>query len=357
MPVQSPVLNSGELAELVPAEAPEAVAHPHGNVVAQVQLTADEVANGCVRTVRVGEAREEVTVPVGTRDGEVLWFRGRGIPGPGGKRGDLSVRVRTEPVPQRGADLGVRLEVTDDQALYGAYVPLEFQGRALQVNVPARATAGQVIRIVGEGEEGEYCGPKGDLLVVVELRPTPVRSELDEREVATLAHVAMGVEPAPSSPWRSGGASRWMTATVVVGLVVAASVLAPGWFKQSDSTLPADSPISAFAPAPVTTPEPLPKASEAPFVGSEPQGALEKATVPVAKPRPAGERKPGAQPAVGRPARRVGRAVPVRDVPVRDVRAPSRRHAASAARRFCGGCGRPMRRVGIQFCARCGASR
>ncbi len=105
--------------------------------------------------------------------------------------------------PQRGASLEQPLEVTLDEAFHGTTRTLQLatqepcaicggsgqiaganchicQGsgttlktRRLEVKIPAGVTNGSRVRIVGEGQAGSGGGPRGDLHLVVSVRPHP----------------------------------------------------------------------------------------------------------------------------------------------------------------------------------------
>jgi molecular chaperone DnaJ len=104
-------------------------------------------------------------------------------------------------VPRRGANVEQAVQVTLDEAFYGAKRTLQLQSqevcwtcggtgdiagalchicqgsgvvakaRRLEVSVPAGVDNGSRVRIAAEGQEGFGGGPKGDLFLVVNVRP------------------------------------------------------------------------------------------------------------------------------------------------------------------------------------------
>lgn len=84
-----------------------------------------------------------------------------------------------QPVPQKGKDVTVDLNVTFDEAFNGCEkkitlrVPGETERRTLTVNVPQGAVEGGRVRKRGLGTEGANGGPRGDLLVVTHIQPHP----------------------------------------------------------------------------------------------------------------------------------------------------------------------------------------
>ena len=73
---------------------------------------------------------------------------------------------------ERGADRRYRLEVDFLAAAHGGKQRLDLGGsRAVEVNVPAGAEHGSVLRLKGQGEVGV---PAGDALIEIAIRPHPV---------------------------------------------------------------------------------------------------------------------------------------------------------------------------------------
>lgn len=81
--------------------------------------------------------------------------------------------ARGAPGPIRGADQEAEIEVGLEEAYRGGRRRLNFDGREIQVNVPKGVTAGQRIRLSGQGGRGSGAAPPGDLYLVVRLAPHP----------------------------------------------------------------------------------------------------------------------------------------------------------------------------------------
>jgi DnaJ-class molecular chaperone len=110
-----------------------------------------------------GEAFEFEGVDLNEILGEMLGGRGRGGRGGGQRRGG----------PARGGDIRARLEIDIEDAVNGAKQRLSFpDGPTLEVNIPAGASEGQVLRLKGQGAPGR-AGP-GDALIELTIRPHPV---------------------------------------------------------------------------------------------------------------------------------------------------------------------------------------
>jgi DnaJ-class molecular chaperone len=74
----------------------------------------------------------------------------------------------------RGGDSSYTLTVDFLEAANGAQRRLTFpDGRVLDVNVPAGAEDGQVLRLRGQGQPGAGGGPSGDALIALTVAPHP----------------------------------------------------------------------------------------------------------------------------------------------------------------------------------------
>jgi curved DNA-binding protein len=113
-------------------------------------------------------------------------FAGAGGPGAGaGGRGFVAP----------GADARARVEIELDEAYRGATRNLELRSgdgigtRTLKVTIPPGVTAGQRIRLPGQGGPGLGGGPAGDLYLEIAIRPHRA-FELDGRNVTLTLPVA-----------------------------------------------------------------------------------------------------------------------------------------------------------------------
>ena len=89
-----------------------------------------------------------------------------------GGRGRAGTRGRVQPT--KGEDLEHPLEVSLAEAYTGTTRVLQMEGpqtRRLEVKIPAGVRDGSRVRVAGEGGPGFSGGPKGDLYLVISIRP------------------------------------------------------------------------------------------------------------------------------------------------------------------------------------------
>lgn len=81
---------------------------------------------------------------------------------------------RRGPGPIKGRDVRYRVEISFEDAVTGARRRMNMaDGSALEVNIPAGITSGQVLRLKSQGHPSPGDGPPGDALLEVEVQPSP----------------------------------------------------------------------------------------------------------------------------------------------------------------------------------------
>jgi chaperone protein DnaJ len=128
--------------------------------------------------------RVEVTIPAGTKEGDVLRVRGQGAAGSAGVRGDLLVHIRQKPHPRlrrEGDDLHTDLEVDYTVAALGGEARVKGLRGTLEVKIPAGSQCGQVLRLRGEGMT-RRAGGRGDLYAKLNVR-IPKTLSAEERKL------------------------------------------------------------------------------------------------------------------------------------------------------------------------------
>jgi curved DNA-binding protein len=127
-------------------------------------------------------------------DGERVWFSTGGddidlddlLGGLGGFGSFFGGRGRAGFGPIVGADQEAELVLTVDEAYRGGRRTITIPGaggdRRLEVSIPAGVTAGQRIRLAGQGGAGSEGAASGDLYLVVRIAPDE-RYRLDGRDI------------------------------------------------------------------------------------------------------------------------------------------------------------------------------
>jgi DnaJ-class molecular chaperone len=122
----------------------------------------------------------DVTIPPGTRDGQVLRLRGKGRPGiGGGPAGDVLIEVEVRPhrvFTRKGADIHVELPISLSEAVLGGKVKVPTPSGEVTMTIPKWSNTGTVLRLKGQGVP-RPGGTRGDeyvtLKVMLPIKPDP----------------------------------------------------------------------------------------------------------------------------------------------------------------------------------------
>jgi len=153
------------------------------DITAALSITLAEAAKGVKKRVQLPTGKEvEVKIPAGLDEGQQIRLKGQGLPGAGGRTGDLLITVSVTPHPlfQRdGADLRLDLPVTLYEAVLGAKVRVPTLEGAVELAIPAGTNSGRTFRLKGKGFPGKER--TGDLLASVRIvLPEGHDRDLDE---------------------------------------------------------------------------------------------------------------------------------------------------------------------------------
>jgi DnaJ-class molecular chaperone len=153
------------------------------DITAALSITLAEAAKGVKKRVQLPTGKEvEVKIPAGLDEGQQIRLKGQGLPGPGGRTGDLLITVSVTPHPlfQRdGADLRLDLPVTLYEAVLGGKIRVPTLDGAVELAIPAGTNAGRTFRLKGKGFPAKER--KGDLLATVRIMlPEGQDSDLEE---------------------------------------------------------------------------------------------------------------------------------------------------------------------------------
>jgi DnaJ-class molecular chaperone len=167
-----------------------------GDLRGRLELDFLEAVNGTTKRLSLpGGSVVDVTVPPGTRDGQVLRLRGKGGPGVGGgPPGDLLVEVAVgehHRFTRRGDDILLDLPVSLPEAVLGARVEVPTPAGPVAVTVPRGSNTGTVLRLRGRGVP-RPDGSRGDAYATLRLvlpdQPDPELEEFAARWQAGRAH-------------------------------------------------------------------------------------------------------------------------------------------------------------------------
>jgi DnaJ-class molecular chaperone len=97
----------------------------------------------------------DVTIPPGTRDGQVLRLRGKGRPGiGGGPPGDALIEIEVRPhriFTREGDDIHVELPISLREAVLGGKVKAPTPSGEVTMTIPKWSNTGTVLRLKGQG--------------------------------------------------------------------------------------------------------------------------------------------------------------------------------------------------------------
>lgn len=115
----------------------------------------------------------DLTVPIGTSDGQVLRLRGKGQPGfGGGDPGDALVEIKVRPHPEFervGDDIISEVPISIDEAILGGKIEVNTISGRVQVSVPRGASSGTMLRLRGKGVENPATKVSGDHRVKLQI--------------------------------------------------------------------------------------------------------------------------------------------------------------------------------------------
>jgi len=154
-----------------------------GDITAALTITLPEAARGTNKRVKLPTGREvDVKIPAGLNDGQTIRLKGQGVPGAGGRAGDLLIAVSIAPhalFTRAGADLRLELPITLYEAVLGAKVRVPTLEGAVELAIPPGTSSGRTFRLKGKGFAAK--DGKGDLLAAVRIvLPEGGDMELDE---------------------------------------------------------------------------------------------------------------------------------------------------------------------------------
>ena len=100
--------------------------------------------------------------------------------------------------PRRGADYRTQVTITFEESIFGAEKQINANGGSFKIKIPAGIDDGMQIRLRGKGGEAPEGGEKGDLYVVVHVKPhkhlTREGTLILSEEKISMVDAALGTE-------------------------------------------------------------------------------------------------------------------------------------------------------------------
>lgn len=132
-----------------------------------------DAVNGATRRVTSPDGSVlDITIPPGTRDGQVLRLAGRGQPGLNdGPPGNALIEISVAPHPvfkRDGNDIHLDLPIAIDEAVLGGSVDVPTRSGRVKLRIPKGSSTGKVLRLKGKGVRPSK-GVAGDQLVTVRI--------------------------------------------------------------------------------------------------------------------------------------------------------------------------------------------
>ncbi|MBY0546217.1 MAG: J domain-containing protein [Candidatus Obscuribacterales bacterium] len=155
---------------------------------AEIELTVEELARGAARNIQVtkpgqGSKNLQVKIPAGVRPGSKVRVPGEAATGmPGGKPGDLYLRVKVKPHPTfmlEGDNIVSELKISPALAVVGGEVTVETLDGQVHINVPALSQTGRMLRLRERGLPKLKQSVRGDHMVRLKV---DIPKQVDEQE-------------------------------------------------------------------------------------------------------------------------------------------------------------------------------
>jgi DnaJ-class molecular chaperone len=152
-----------------------------GDISYRLEVDFLDAVNGAVRQLKLPDGSEiKVTIPPGTRDGQILRLKGKGQPGiHGGPPGDALIEVSIAPHPiftRKGDDIHADLAISFAEAVLGGKVQAPTPTGWVTLTIPKWSNTGRVLRLKGKGV-ARTDGTRGDEFVTLRImlpeRPDP----------------------------------------------------------------------------------------------------------------------------------------------------------------------------------------
>jgi DnaJ-class molecular chaperone len=152
-----------------------------GDASYRLEIDFLDAVNGAVRQLKLPDGSEiKVTIPPGTRDGQILRLKGKGQPGINeGPPGDALIEVSVAPhrfFTRKGDDIHADLAISLAEAVLGGKVQAPTPTGWVTLTIPKWSNTGRVLRLRGKGV-ARTDGTRGNEFVTLKVmlpeRPDP----------------------------------------------------------------------------------------------------------------------------------------------------------------------------------------
>lgn len=154
---------------------------------ADVELSVEDLARGATRMLTISQPGAktktlEVKIPAGVRPGSRVRVPGEGgLPGAGGSRGDLFLRVKVKPHPLyvvEADNIISEVQISPALAALGGETTVDTLDGHVTITVPAASQSGRLLRLRGKGLPRLKQEGRGDQLIRLKITvPTVLTAE------------------------------------------------------------------------------------------------------------------------------------------------------------------------------------
>jgi len=153
---------------------------------AQISIDLEDVMHGVEKQLRIGSEKMKVKIPAGIEDGKRLKLKGKGKPGPGGRKGDLYLKIKIqdkEGFERIGKDIVQTVNLPVYKAALGGDLTVQTLGGKVKLNVPAETQNGKMFRLAGRGlPEFNNADKRGNYYIKIALE-LPEKLTAEERKL------------------------------------------------------------------------------------------------------------------------------------------------------------------------------
>jgi DnaJ-class molecular chaperone len=174
-----------------------------GDISYRLEIDFLDAVNGAVQQLHMPDGSEiKVTIPAGTRDGQILRLKGKGQPGfNDGASGDALIEIAVRPHPvfsRRNDDILSELAVSLGDAVLGGKVETPTTTGRVTLTIPKSSNSGTTLRLKGKGVQ-KADGTRGDHFVTLKVMlPEHPDSELEKFVASWSGRNAKPRQPAGS---------------------------------------------------------------------------------------------------------------------------------------------------------------